>query len=65
MMERKVKRQGIFVPDETYALLVRLQAMTLAAGHSYKIGEILTRLLNHDPVIMKFFNSLNDKENQR
>ena len=63
MMERKVKRQGIFVPDETYALLVRLQAMTLAAGHSYKKGEIITRLLNHDPVIMKFFNNLNDKEN--
>ena len=62
-MERKVKRQGIFVPDDTYALLVKLQAMAFAAGHSYKKGEIITRLLNHDPVIMKFFNSLNDKEN--
>lgn len=62
-MERKIKRQGIFVPDDTYALLVRLQAMTLAAGHSYKKGEIITRLLNHDPIIMHFFNKLNDKEN--
>ena len=62
-MERKLKRQGIFVPDDTYALLVRLQAMTLAAGHSYKKGEIITRLLTHDPIIMKFFNNLNDKEN--
>lgn len=63
MMERKVKRQGIFVPDDTYALLVKLQAMAFAAGHSYKKGEIITRLLNHDPVIMNFFNNLNDKEN--
>ena len=62
-MGRKVKRQGIFVPDDTYALLVRLQAMAFAAGHSYKKGEIITRLLNHDPVIMNFFNNLNDKEN--
>ena len=62
-MERKVKRQGIFVPDDTYALLVKLQAMAFAAGHSYKKGEIITRLLNHDPVIMNFFNNLNDKEN--
>lgn len=63
MMERKVKRQGIFVPDDTYALLMRLQSLALAAGHSYKKGEIITRLLKHDPIIMKFFNNLNDKEN--
>lgn len=63
MMERKVKRQGIFVSDDTYVRLIRLQAMALAAGHSYKKGEIITRLLNHDPIIMKFFNNLNDKEN--
>ena len=63
MMERKVKRQGIFVPDDTYALLVKLQAIAFAAGHSYKKGEIITRLLNHDPIIMNFFNNLNDKEN--
>ena len=63
MMERKIKRQGIFVPDDTYAILIRLQAMALTAGHSYKKGEIITRLLNHDPIIMKFFNNLNDKEN--
>ena len=63
MMDRKIKRQGIFVPDDTYALLMRLQAMALTAGHSYKKGEIITRLLNHDPIIMKFFNNLNDKEN--
>ena len=62
-MDRKIKRQGIFVPDDTYALLMRLQAMALTAGHSYKKGEIITRLLNHDPIIMKFFNNLNDKEN--
>ena len=62
-MERKIKRQGIFVPDDTYAILMRLQAMALAAGHSYKKGEIITRLLNHDPIIMKFFNNLSDKEN--
>ena len=62
-MERKVKRQGIFVPDETYALLLKLQAMALDAGRPYKKGEIITRLLNHDPIIMNFFNRLNDKEN--
>ena len=63
MMERKVKRQGIFVPDDTYALLVKLQAMALTTGHPYKKGEIITRLLNHDPIIMKYFNNLHDKEN--
>ena len=62
-MERKIKRQGIFVPDETYALLLKLQAAALGAGHPYKKGEIITRLLNHDPIIMNFFNRLNDKEN--
>ena len=62
-MERKIKRQGIFVPDETYALLLKLQAVALDAGHSYKKGEIITRLLNHDPIIMNFFNRLSDKEN--
>lgn len=62
-MERKIKRQGIFVPDETYARLLKLQAVALAAGHPYKKGEIVTRLLNHDPIIMNFFNKLNDKEN--
>ena len=63
MMERKVKRQGIFVPDATYALLMRLQALALAAGHSYKKGEIITRLLNHDPIIMNFFFFFFDKKN--
>ena len=62
-MERKVKRQGIFVPDETYAILLKLQSMALNAGHPYKKGEIITRLLTHDPIIIKFFNKLNDKEN--
>lgn len=63
VMERKVKRQGIFVPDETYALLLKLQGLALNAGHPYKKGEIITLLLNHDPIIMKFFNKLNDREN--
>ena len=51
------------MPDERYALLLKLQAIALAAGRPYKKGEIITRLLNHDPIIMNFFNRLNDKEN--
>ena len=61
-MERKVKRQGIFVPDETYAILLKLQAMALDAGHPFKKGEIITRLLNRDPIIMKYFNKLHEEK---
>ena len=58
-MERKCKRQGIFVPDDTYAKLNQLQAMALKDGRPFKKGEIIVRLLDHDPIIMYYFNKLN------
>ena len=59
-MERQRKRQGIFVPDETYAILLKLQMIALESGHPFKKGEIITRLLNNDPIIMTYFNKLHE-----
>lgn len=61
-MERKLKRQGIFVPEETYAKLNKLQSFAFKDGREFKKGEIIVRLLDHDPIIMRYFNKLNDEE---
>lgn len=59
-MERKSKRQAIFVPDETYVKVTLLQAMILKDGKHFTKGEIITRLFNHDPVIMVYYNELKE-----
>lgn len=59
-MERKNKRQAIFVPDETYAKVTLLQAMILKDGKHLTKGEIITRLFNYDPIIMAYYNKLKE-----
>lgn len=59
-MERKCKRQAIFVPDETYVKVTLLQAMILNDGKHFTKGEIITRLFNHDPIIMVYYNKLKE-----
>ena len=53
------KSQGIFVPNETYAKILQIQAMALKDGRTIRKGEVIVRLLDHDPIIMRYFNKLN------
>lgn len=57
-MEKKRKRQAIFVTDEAYTLVLKIQTMAMEKGKAINKGEVIERLLNHDPIVMKYFNSL-------
>lgn len=60
-MERKRKRQAIFVTDETYAQVLKIQTMAMSEGRAINKGEVIERLLSHDPIVMKYFNKLNEE----
>ena len=57
-MDRKRRRQAIFVSDEGYALVLKIQTMAMENGKAINKGEVIERLLNHDPIVMKYFNNL-------
>ena len=57
-MDKKHKRQAIFVSDEAYALVLKIQTMAMKNGKAINKGEVIERLLNHDPIVMKYFNNL-------
>lgn len=61
-MDRKRKRQAIFVSDECYALVLKIQTMAMENGKPINKGEVIERLLNHDPIVMKYFNNLHKEK---
>ncbi len=61
-MERKRKRQAIFVSDEAYALVLKIQTMAMENGKVINKGDVIERLLNHDPIVIKYFNKLQEEK---
>lgn len=61
-MKEKHKRQAIFVSDTAYALVLKIQTKAMQNGKAINKGDVIERLLTHDPIVLEYFNQLNKED---